>query len=65
MDAQLLLTWMAIGLAGTFLLLRGRRTWRALRGGASCGGGCGCPKESQAEPTLIAPEQLTMRQRAK
>ena len=51
MDGQLLLTWFVVGLAGAYALLRVGRTWRGLRGGKNCGGGCGCSK------TLAAPEQ--------
>ncbi len=64
MDGQLLLTWFAIGLAGVYLLLRIGRAWRGRRAGASCGGGCGCPKRADTPeaPPLIEPEQLKMRQ---
>ena len=63
MDGQLYLTWFAVGLAAVYLVMRGRRAWRAMKGG--CSGGCGCSKagESKPQPTLIAPEQLTLRQR--
>jgi hypothetical protein len=66
MDGQLLLTWLAIALAGVYVLLRVGLAWRGLRGGASCGGGCGCPKKSAdavEQPALIKSEQLKMRQR--
>jgi hypothetical protein len=64
MDGQMLFTWCAIGLAGAYVLLRVGRTWRGLRGGNSCGGGCGCPKTRTGAPQqapLIEPEQLKMR----
>lgn len=65
MDGQLLITWIAVGLAGAYVLLRIGRTWRGMRGGKSCGGGCGCPK-TRAVPEqapLIESEQLKMRRR--
>ena len=63
MDWQFYLTWFAIGSACVYLLMRGRRAWRPTKGG--CCGGCGCSKTADAktQPVLIAPEQLTLRQR--
>jgi hypothetical protein len=66
MDGQLVLTWFAIALAGAYVVLRIGRTWRGLRGGNSCGGGCGCPKTRVGIPEqlrLIEPQQLMMRRR--
>ena len=66
MDGQLFVTWLAIGLAGAYVLLRVGRAWRGLRGGSSCGGGCGCPKTragAAEQPPLVVPEQLKMRER--
>ena len=66
MSGQLLATVIGIGIAGAYLLSRGWRAWRGLKGGA-CAGGCGCskatPAETQPAVVLIPPEQLTMRPR--
>jgi hypothetical protein len=64
MDWQLLFTCVSIAVAGGFILWRGQRTWRSLRGG--CSGGCGCSKSApsaKSESTLITPEQITLRQK--
>jgi len=64
MDWQYLLTWVAIAAAAAFI---GWRAWRLLRPTKDgCSGGCGCaksPSEAKTPSTLIAPEQLTLRQR--
>jgi hypothetical protein len=62
-DWQTPLTWLTIGLAAVYLVMRGRRAWRGTKTG--CGGSCGCSKDarSKEQPTLIAPEQLTLRSR--
>ena len=61
MDWQIYLTGFLVGAAGVYVLLRGRRAWRGMKGG--CGGGCGCAKSAETKkPTvLIAPEQLRLR----
>jgi hypothetical protein len=61
MDWQLIITWLAIGCAGGFILWRGGRMLRSSRKG--CNSGCGCSKvEVEPKASLIAPEQLTLRQ---
>ena len=66
MDWQLVLTWSAIAVAAVYVLWRGRRALRGTKGG--CSGGCGCAKtatggDAKAQPAIIAPEELRMRQR--
>jgi hypothetical protein len=65
MDGQLVLTWIAIGVAGVYVLARVGLAWRGMRGGKSCVSGCGCPKSRSIpeQPPLIAPDQLKMRRR--
>lgn len=66
MDGQLVFTLIFIGLAGGYLLHRGRRTWISLKGG--CSGGCGCARGTtpeQKQPALIPVEQLVLRHRSK
>jgi hypothetical protein len=65
MDWQFLFTWIAIGLAASYVLWRGWQTWRSLRRGG-CSGGCGCAKTPAATNTpavLIAPEDLIIRKK--
>ena len=65
MDAQLVLSLLLIGVAAAYLVRRGIRAWQPPKSG--CTGGCGCSKATTAnqQPALIAPEQLTLRQRPK
>jgi len=62
MDWQFLLTCVTIAAAAGFVVWRGVKALRSLRGG--CSGGCGCSKSSQetkSPKTLIAPDELTLR----
>lgn len=62
MNAQMLITWISIGVAAAFLVINLVRAWR----GKGCKGGCGCAKSAPAakqQPTLIAPEDLKLRSR--
>ena len=61
---QPFITILVIALAGSYVAWRCWRTWRGTKSG--CGGGCGCSKSAQAkpQPTLIAPEELTLRRRS-
>jgi hypothetical protein len=64
MDWQHILTWFAIGVAGAYVLWRGRRVLRGTKTG--CGGSCGCAKPASQAKTpavLIAPEQLVLRKK--
>jgi hypothetical protein len=66
MDGQLLAAAILIGVAGAYLLVRGWRTWRGLKGG-DCAGGCGCAKTTPGNEktggVLIPSEQITLRKR--
>ena len=63
MDEQLILTVLAIFLAGGFVAWRGWRAWGGMKNGG-CGGGC-CSKAAEVKkrPDLIASEEITLRQR--
>jgi hypothetical protein len=65
MDWQILMTWLAVGLAAVYVAWRGLRTWRSSKNG--CAGGCGCSKEKSADakatPAIIPAEQLVMRRK--
>ncbi|MBI3821464.1 MAG: hypothetical protein HY289_02165 [Planctomycetes bacterium] len=61
MDWQIVLTSLAVALAGAFLLWRGWRMWRGSKTG--CSGGCGCAKTDVKKPAIIAPEELVLRKR--
>jgi hypothetical protein len=63
MDWQNSLTCIVILMAGAYLAWRSRRALRGKPGG--CGGGCGCSKPThttEKQPTLIAPEQLRLKE---
>jgi hypothetical protein len=62
MDWQMWLTVSLVGVAGTYLIRRGWRTWRASQKG--CSGGCGCAKATAAATppaSLIPADQLVIR----
>lgn len=64
MDVQLVLTAIAIAIAGAFVLRQAYRTVRSAWSGNSCAGGCGCSKTPSRRATsdaLIAPEQIRLR----
>ena len=64
MDWQLILTGVAIAMAGGYIGWRGFQAWRGMKSG--CSGGCGCSKsEVKAKQAIIAPEELVLRQRPK
>ena len=65
MDWQIIVTSSAIAVAGVYVILRGVRVWRGMKGG--CSGGCGCAKTGEPEvkkqSAIIAPEDLVLRKR--
>jgi hypothetical protein len=68
MNWQLFAVIVLVTVATVYLL---RQHWRAVTGrkAGGCAGGCSCPSKAAApatgteSPTLIAPEQITLRRR--
>ena len=62
MDGQLIGTLIVVGLAGAYLLQRGWKTWRGLRGGG-CSGDCGCAETRPAnEAKTLIIDKIVMHQ---
>jgi hypothetical protein len=62
MDGQLVAVGVLVTLAALYVL---RATWKTWAGdGSGCGGRCSCSgQQSQGQPALIPPEELTLRKR--
>jgi hypothetical protein len=61
MDWQMIVALAVVTIAAAFILVRVLRSWRGTK--SACGGSCGCAKPAEAQPKLIAPDQLVIRKR--